>query len=44
MRNNLCDHVDGCVHVGLVNLAKNKKSLSEEINQKVEAVAEVEND
>ena len=40
MRNNLCDRVYEYVHPSLVKLAKNKKSLPKETNQKVEARAE----
>ena len=42
MRNNLFSGIDGYVQPCLVNLVKNQKNLSEETNQKVEAVAEVE--
>ena len=42
MCNNLCDHVNEYAQPGLVNRAKNQRNLSEETDQKVEAVAEVE--
>ena len=44
MRNNWCNSTNEYVQHGLVDLEKNQKNLSEETNQKVEAVAKAEKD